>query len=300
MLTNSIRSWAIFVALALAAPSAAFAGRLAPQAYTSANGTIHACVAKQGDPRLVSEGAPCRMGESHIDWNQTGPAGLPGSPGPQGPVGLQGDPGAAGPAGALGPVGPMGPAGPAGAPGSTGPAGPQGPTGAAGPAGAQEPQGPLGPAGPQGATGATGAVGPQGPTGPQGPVGPQGPAGMPTLLNANSAAWSSTPDNNWRAVPGLTLSFTTANAGPAAVSWTLSVPPNGAIVTRLLIDGVVQQGTQQVVGNTVYASTSGTYYTTLAAGPHMVVLMLRTPMSFQYDPTADWQASRLQVMAFDQ
>jgi len=354
MLTNSIRSWAIFVALALAAPSAAFAGRLAPQAYTSANGTIHACVAKQGDPRLVSEGAPCRMGESHTFWNQIGPAGLPGSPGPQGPAGPQGDPGTAGPAGALGPMGPMGPggpmgpagpagaagpmgpagprgdvgpaggpgpqgpaglagtpgspgpegpvgpAGPAGAPGSTGPAGPQGPTGAAGPAGAQGPQGPLGPAGPQGATGATGAVGPQGPTGPQGPVGPQGPAGMPTLLNANSAAWSSTPDNNWRAVPGLTLSFTTANAGPAAVSWTLSVPPNGAIVTRLLIDGVVQQGTQQVVGNTVYASTSGTYYTTLAAGPHMVVLMLRTPMSFQYDPTADWQASRLQVMAFDQ
>ena len=144
MLTNSIRSWAIFVALALAAPSAAFAGRLAPQAYASANGTIHACVAKQGDPRLVSEGAPCRMGESHIDWNQTGPAGLPGSPGPQGPVGLQGDPGAAGPAGALGPVGPMGAAGATGAAGPKGDVGPQGP---AGPAGLQ------GPAGPQGAVG---------------------------------------------------------------------------------------------------------------------------------------------------
>src|SRR5438477_505560 len=282
MLTNSIRSWAIFVALALAAPSAAFAGRLAPQAYASANGTIHACVAKQGDPRLVSEGAPCRMGESHIFWNQIGPAG---SPGPQGPAGPQGDPGTAGPAGALGPMGPggpMGPAGPAGAAGSMGPAGPHGP------------------AGPLGAPGATGAVGPQGPTGPLGPVGPQGPAGMPTIINANSAAWSSTPDNNWRAVPGLTLTFTTANAGPAGISWTLSVPPNGAIGTRLLIDGVVQQGTQQVVGNTVYASTSGTYYTTLAAGQHTVMLMLRTPMSFQYDPSADWQASRLQVMAFDQ
>src|SRR5438874_951587 len=297
MLTNSIRSWAIFVALALAAPSAAFAGRLAPQAYASANGTIHAHVAKQGDPRLVSEGAPCRMGESHIFWNQIGPAG---SPGPQGPAGPQGDPGTAGPAGALGPMGPggpMGPAGPAGAAGSMGPTGPRGDVGPAGPAGTPGTPGAVGPAG---QTGARGAVGPQGPTGPLGPVGPQGPAGMPTIINANSAAWSSTPDNNWRAVPGLTLTFTTANAGPAGISWTLSVPPNGAIVTRLLIDGVVQQGTQQVVGNTVYASTSGTSYTTLAAGPHMVVLMLRTPMSFQYDPTADWQASRLQVMAFDQ
>jgi hypothetical protein len=123
---------------------------------------------------------------------------------------------------------------------------------------------------------------------------------MPTIISVNSVAWSSTPDNNWRAVPGLTLNLTTLNAGPAAISWTLSVPPNGAIVTRLMIDGVIQQGTQQVVGNTVYASTSGTYYTTLAAGQHTIVLMLRTPMSFQYDPAADWQASRLQVMAFDQ
>jgi hypothetical protein len=123
---------------------------------------------------------------------------------------------------------------------------------------------------------------------------------MPTITSVNSAAWGSIADNVWRAVPGLVLKFTTANAGPAAVSWTLSVPPNGAIVTRLVIDGVIQQGTQQVVGNTVYASTSGTYYTTLAAGPHEVVLHYRTPMSFRYDPDADWQASRLQVMSFDQ
>ena len=39
---------------------------------------------------------------------------------------------------------------------------------------------------------------------------------MPTIINANSAAWSSTPDNNWRAVPGLTLTFTTANASAFA------------------------------------------------------------------------------------
>src|SRR5438445_10575330 len=149
MLTNSIRSWAIFVALALAAPSAAFAGRLAPQAYASANGTIHACVAKQGDPRLVSEGAPCRMGESHIFWNQIGPAGLPGSPGPQGPAGPQGDPGTAGPAGALGPMGPMGPGGP------MGPAGPAGAAGSMGPTG---PRGDVGPAGPAGTPGTPGAV----------------------------------------------------------------------------------------------------------------------------------------------
>jgi hypothetical protein len=123
---------------------------------------------------------------------------------------------------------------------------------------------------------------------------------MPNITSVNSATWNSTPDNTWRPVPGLTLPLTTVNAGPAAIGWTLSVPPNGAIVTRLLIDGKVMQGSQQVVGNTVYASTSGTYYTTLAGGSHTIVLQYRTPMSFTYDPTADWQASHLQVMSFDQ
>jgi hypothetical protein len=123
---------------------------------------------------------------------------------------------------------------------------------------------------------------------------------MPTITSVNSTTWNSTPDNVWRGVPGLSLPLTMANAGPVAITWTLSVPPNGAIVTRLLIDGNVMVGSQQVVGNTVYASTSGTYYTTLAAGSHTVLLQLRTPMTFTYDPGADWQASRLQVMAFDQ
>jgi hypothetical protein len=123
---------------------------------------------------------------------------------------------------------------------------------------------------------------------------------MPTITSVNSSAWNSTPDNVWRAVPGLTLPLTTVNAGPAAISWTLSVPPNGAIVTRLVIDGRIQQGSQQVVGNTVYASTSGTYYTTLSGGSHTIVLQYRTPMNFSYDPAADWQASRLQAMTWDQ
>jgi hypothetical protein len=123
---------------------------------------------------------------------------------------------------------------------------------------------------------------------------------MPNITSVNSATWNSTPDNTWRPVPGLTLPLTTVNAGPAAIAWTLSVPPNGAIVTRLLIDGRVMQGSQQVVGNTVYASTSGTYYTILAAGSHTIVLQYRTPMSFSYDPTADWQSSHLQVLSFDQ
>ena len=77
---------------------------------------------------------------------------------------------------------------------------------------------------------------------------------MPTITSVNSTTWNSTPDNVWRAVPGLTLPLSMANAGPVAITWTLSVPPNGAIVTRLLIDGA----------------------------------------------NADWQASRLQVMSFDQ
>src|SRR5438874_1639729 len=201
MLTNSIRSWALFVGLALLAPSTAFAARLRP-------------------PPGV------------------GPDGAAGATGAQGPIGVEG------PAGPMGHDGPPGPAGPAGPQGAQGPAGPQGATG---------PQGPEGPQGSAGPTGATGATGPTGPTGPQGPEGPAGPAGIPNITSVNSATWNSTPDNTWRPVPGLTLPLTTANAGPAAIAWTLSVPPNGAIVTRLLIDGKVMQGSQQVVGNTADA-----------------------------------------------
>src|SRR5437764_14618868 len=115
MLTNSIRSWALFVGLALLAPSTAFAARLAPQAAAATNGVIQSCLDKQGSPRIVPNGSPCRMWEASLWWNQTGPVG------PQGPAGPAGSPGDAGPMGPAGALGPMGPAGPAGAPGAAGP-----------------------------------------------------------------------------------------------------------------------------------------------------------------------------------
>ena len=121
--------------------------------------------------------------------------------------------------------------------------------------------------------------------------------------------WSSKTDNTFRAVPAptptmpsalLTLSVPMVNAGPVVVTWSLAVPMNGAIVTRLNIDGVVVPGTNVVVGNTTYATSTGSYYTTLAAGPHTVTLEYRTNMAFSFDPKADWQSSRLQVLAYDQ
>src|SRR5438128_10180590 len=121
MLTNLIRSWALFVGLALLAPSTAFAARLAPQAMASANGVIDSCLDKNGNPRIVATGAPCRSAESGLSWNQVGPAG------PQGPAGSPGVAGPTGPGGAVGPVGPAGPPGGPGAPGPQGPAAPNGP-----------------------------------------------------------------------------------------------------------------------------------------------------------------------------
>jgi hypothetical protein len=55
-----------------------------------------------------------------------------------------------------------------------------------------------------------------------------------------------------------------------------------------------------IVGNTSYATSIGSYYATLPAGSHTVTLEYRTPFAFNFDPTADWQAARLQVVSFDQ
>src|SRR6266436_5414650 len=152
MLTNSFRSFVVFAAMALAAPSTAFALRMkTPGSPTPVNGVISACVNHEGEVRVINPnfGGRCRSSESPITWNQVG------APGPQGAVGPQG------------PAGPMGHDGLPGAPGATGP---QGPAGAAGAVGAAGPQGATGSQGP---AGAQGLIGPQGATGPQGAAGPQ-------------------------------------------------------------------------------------------------------------------------------
>lgn len=124
---------------------------------------------------------------------------------------------------------------------------------------------------------------------------------MPTVTAAVAdKTWNSMTDNTFRPVPYLTVTMTSVNAGPAAITWSLAVPMNGSIVTRLCIDGKVIPSTNVVVGNTTYATSTGTYYTTLSAGPHTIALQYRTNMAFTFDPAADWQSARLQLMSFDQ
>jgi len=359
MLTNSIRSWAMYVGLLLAMP--AWAGnRSAPSVQAAAaasTAVIQSCLDKQGTPHIVADGATCSRGETPLSWNQVGPQGPAGATGPQGdpgpagptgatgpmgpvgpagpkgdagPQGPKGDVGAQGPQGPAGATGPQGPAGPAGPAGPQGPAGPMGPPGVQGPLGMEGPAGQIGPEGPPGATGAAGPagpkgdpgpkgdvgpqgpkgdVGPQGPVGPQGeqgpqgpagPVGPQGPSGAPNVRSVVcNTAWNSVSDNTWRNVPSLSLPVTLANAAPVVISWALSVPMNGHVVTRLVIDGNVVPGTAQVTGNTTFVSATGTFYATLPAGAHTVVLQYRAPQAFSFDPTQDWQSSRLQLLSYD-
>jgi hypothetical protein len=115
-----------------------------------------------------------------------------------------------------------------------------------------------------------------------------------------SQPWNSISDNTWRPVPALSLTFNLASASPTMISWALAVPMNGHVVTRLTIDGVILPGSQMVNGNTTFVAVSGTIYTTLDAGSHTVVLQYRAPQAFSFDPTTDWQTSRLQVVTFDQ
>jgi hypothetical protein len=90
---------------------------------------IHACL-KNGNLRIIAANETCKAGESPLDWNITGPQGVPGPTGPQG---------IPGPQGVQGEIGPIGPTGPQGAQGEIGPIGPAGPQGIQGPQGVPGP-----------------------------------------------------------------------------------------------------------------------------------------------------------------
>jgi Lamin Tail Domain/Collagen triple helix repeat (20 copies) len=110
-----------------AVAAAAVAAAVASADGGSGPSVIHACRhVVTGRLRVVGELASCRVHETPLAWNRTGPQGPEGPAGPAGPAGPQGPAGADG---ADGPQGPAGPAGPAGAAGPAGPAGPQGPAG---------------------------------------------------------------------------------------------------------------------------------------------------------------------------
>ena len=82
---------------------------------TAATVTYYACINNStGAIRIVNKTTVCKTGEHKIQWNQTGPQGVPGPQGIQGPQGLRGPQGLKGAQGATGATGPQGPQGPAG------------------------------------------------------------------------------------------------------------------------------------------------------------------------------------------
>src|SRR3954452_11788691 len=144
-------------AIALAVGGVAVAARGGSAVATT---VIHACVARDGDLRIVSRTGVCQHRETALDWNVQGPTGP------------------AGAAGATGPAGAQGAAGPAGLPGTAGVDGAPGPAGPAGPNGADGLPGAVGPAGPIGAAGSPGPAGPAGAPGAPGLQGPKGDSGL--------------------------------------------------------------------------------------------------------------------------
>ena len=72
---------------------------MAPAAFASipdASGVIHGCYnTTNGSQRIIDTAvASCKIGETAIQWNQTGPQGPQGPTGPQGPPGPTGQSGA--------------------------------------------------------------------------------------------------------------------------------------------------------------------------------------------------------------
>lgn len=131
-------------------------GGVAAATMPSQTEVISACVnPSTGTLRLIDPATQtCKLKETALSWNQTGPQGE------AGPQGAQGPQGEAGPQGPQGEVGPQGPQGDVGAQGPQGEVGPQGEAGPRGDVGPQGPQGDMGPAGP--AHVATGYVGDDG------------------------------------------------------------------------------------------------------------------------------------------
>jgi hypothetical protein len=89
--SNAHRNPVVFVALALAL---ALTAGVAYSAIPDSNDVVHGCYDNaSGGLRVVDTdaGGVCRGGETALDWNQRGPAGVTGAagpPGPQGPPGL--------------------------------------------------------------------------------------------------------------------------------------------------------------------------------------------------------------------
>jgi len=73
---------------------------------------------------------------------------------------------------------------------------------------------------------------------------------------------------------------------------------NGHIVTRLAIDGWCSRARTWWWQHDLRHHPRA-YYTNLQAGTHKIEVQYRTIFTFTYDPTADFQAMRLQVLAFD-
>ena len=123
----------LLAAVAGAAAVAAAAGGIAWATIPAPNGVITACYQKNnGQLRVVDGSESCNPSELALQWNQTGPQGVPGPQGSRGPTGPQGLAGKDGATGAMGATG---------ARGTTGERGPVGPTGAA----AEAPVTPPGP-----------------------------------------------------------------------------------------------------------------------------------------------------------
>jgi Collagen triple helix repeat (20 copies) len=149
-------------------------GGIAAATNGGSDGTINACVDRDGGVRIARKASDCSRHESPLTWNQKGPAGPKGDRGAKGETGAKGPAGPAGPKGAAGSAGAAGVAGPTG---ESGPAGSKGDVGPAGPAGAAGADGPKGDAGAPGEAGPKGEGGAPGEAGPAGAAGPKGDAG---------------------------------------------------------------------------------------------------------------------------
>lgn len=82
---------ALVAAVASSVVTSLVVGGFVMASIPDAQGTIHGCLKKNGQLRVIDTASEtCAGTETPLSWNQRGPAGPPGAPGPAGPAGPQG------------------------------------------------------------------------------------------------------------------------------------------------------------------------------------------------------------------
>ncbi|MEL6534012.1 MAG: hypothetical protein AAFQ98_01305 [Bacteroidota bacterium] len=101
--------------------------------------------------------------------------------------------------------------------------------------------------------------------------------------------------NTWTTIPGLSKTISLTQESTVLINYLISAHVGGGhFLSRIEIDGVVVA--KYITGNTSYYGNQDTYFASLAAGSHTIVVKFRTNHNHFMDPKHDYHDARMQVL----